>query len=150
MTKQQIEGIWTAILELIKISKMGKHSTLISHKALNYSFQDLGDEQIEIKAQLERDSTYLVMTCSQGSIHSGKMFTAEAMNDFLPIDNDDLKILCDDLFPKDFEDAIVLNCNKLKGTLPMEAVKANIEDIRARFLSAGRDSGTKSKPGFRK
>lgn len=146
MTKQQIEGIWAAILELIKISKMGKHSTTISHKALNYSFQELGDEQFEIKAQLERDSTYLVMNCSRGSIHSGKMFTAEAKNDFLPIDSDDLKTLCDDLFPKDFEYAIALHCNKLKGTLPVETVKANIEDIRARFLSAGRDSGTKSKP----
>lgn len=145
MTKQQIEGIWSAILELIKISKMGKHSALISHKSLNYSFQDMGDEQFEIKAQLERDSTYLVMTCSQGSIHSGKMFTAEAKNDFLPIDPDDLKSLCDDLFPKNFEEAISLHCNKLKGTLPMEAVKANIEDIRARFFSAGRDSQTISK-----
>lgn len=148
MNKQQIEGVWKAILEMIKIANMAKVEPRLKYRCMDYTFRLIDDEKCEIKAQLEGDATYLTMRCGSSRIDSGKMFTGEAPDDFLPIENTDLREMLKDLLPEGTEEAIQAATDKMRSVPTVNSVVRRIQQMRAAQESATTRVGG-SRPGLK-
>lgn len=141
MDKHRIYAIWSAILDMLKIANMTKKEAFVKFRCIEYKFKELEEGKAEIQAQLEGDSTYVTMVCGSGTINSGKMFTGESQDDFLPIETESFKTMLVEFFPKHFKDEVKLATQRMQPPTTVNAVVSRIQEMRAKQESASIRTG---------